>query len=284
MAFRTLPRLTLTMIAGSLLASNAHAGFVSVDTFEQYSVGFLDGQSTDWYNPLGNIFDNQISVDPADNTNQVLEIAPGSSTNQRIALTVPAAVQIAVGDTGTLFFRVRIDGQIDGETRDVRIGLNDVNPTTSTTTGQHETYIEVNNAVDLVAFDGPTGANGNGTQTLTTPDPDAWYNVWMVANTATLSYDVYLEGPGLTGVELVANNFGFRNANSVNDVPQALEDALGTINIRPNGGGANGTSSVWFDDFYIDPSNENLTNPIPEPASLSLLGLGAMLMTRSRLS
>lgn len=258
----------------------AQADFVLVDDFDQYNAGLLDGQTTGWDNPLGNTFDNQISVDPAGAGNQVLEVAPGSSTSQRIAITVPVSQRIAIGDTGTLFFRVRLDGQINGEVRDVRVGLNDQNPTTVTTTGGHEAYVEVQDASTFVAFDGPTGDNGNGTQALGAAAPDEWYNVWLVADTVSLSYDVYMQGAGFTGQQLVAEGFGFRNANSVNDVPQALEDALGTINLRPNQGGPNGTSSVWFDDFYIDPSSRNLTNPaiIPEPSSLAFGGCVAVLL------
>ena len=272
----------LTVVAGVVFVGSAHADFAVIDTFESYNVGLLDGQvGSGWYSPTSASFLNEVAVDPTDAGNQAMQVTEGSSTNQRIANTINNTDRIAVDNTGTLFFRVYLEGQIAGENREVRIGLSDQNPTTATGTGVHETYLQTDNGDTFQSFDGPTGENGNGTQTLGAAGAGAWYNVWMVADTAALTYDLFIEGPGFTGQQLVADDFGFRNANTVNDTPAELEGELGTIFLRPSGGNPTAESDpsrIWFDDFYIDNSGQNLTNPIPEPSSLALAGLGAGLL------
>jgi hypothetical protein len=54
--------------------------------------------------------------------------------------------------------------------------------------------------------------------------------------------------------------------------------AGGFINTFMVAKGAQDPNTAYLDNVWVDAAGQNLTNPIPEPASFALLGLGSLLL------
>ncbi len=111
------------------------------------------------------------------------------------------------------------------------------------------------------------GTGGGGFTTVGSLGLNTLYNIWIVTDLTSNNYDVYIEGAGFTGQQQVANDFGFR---------QTLDPGPLTTILLKEGGGAALDSPLLLDNFYSEQGMQNLTNPVPEPSSALLVGLGCL--------
>ncbi len=131
---------------------------------------------------------------------------------------------------------------------------------------------------NLDVYNGNTtggGATTNGAYQPvdTSAQSGVWYDIWMVVNNAADTYQVWYSedgGPQTLGTYAGGDTFTFRQggADPVARFMAATSSPAGTVS--------------YFDDIYLDTSGQNLTLPIPEPATLALGALGAIGLLRRR--
>ncbi|GEM_PF-6101165 len=159
---------------------------VAIDTFESYAVGDVRSvASPPWTAHLSTTLNDIVA---AGTGNKALTVGGNVSGYVGTSRTLAANASIANTDTATLFFRFNARTS----TLDQSFGLADMATTTNTLftdfeaqfrlTGDTATTVRVD-ARDAAAFTAPlaTGLALN-----------AWYNVWMVVNQVTDTYDIYL--------------------------------------------------------------------------------------------
>lgn len=111
--------------------------------------------------------------------------------------------------------------------------------------GANEAYIQWNETA-LMARNA-----GTGVKVWDTPPVPGWFNVWLVVNNSTDTYDVYVnQGTAdATAADLKGDNFVFRNGTASNDL----------VSLHFEGG-----SVIGVDDIHIW-SGTVLTNPAKPP-------------------
>lgn len=227
-----------------------------VDDFNGLSLGNINGQNG-WVLNGGNAGAGNVVVDPADALNKVLAV---TTTDARIY----KSASLANGTTGTLFAQFRFTG-----TKNFSFGMSDL-ATPGGSFGDFEPQMNMNQAVNQLKI-----RDAGAFDVLTTLSPDTWYNIWMVINNATDTTTVYLNTgtADATSGNMLSNGaqtaFTFRNGVAANN--------LLTFFIKT--GAASGSDEahvgpLYIDNLHLDTSGVNLTNPVPEPATLALMGLG----------
>ena len=118
---------------------------------------------------------------------------------------------------------------------------------------------------------------------------NTWYNVWVVVNTSTDTFQVWTsQGDygtvGTPQIHIADPNGGggdfdfvFRNSGttlSANPLT-TLAFALGSTTPAL-------TAQLLVDDVYVDTGGQNLLNPVPEPSSAAVLGAVATLGLAAR--
>ncbi len=151
-------------------------------------------------------------------------------------------LQVLNGNTGTVFMQLYMEGA-DAMLIDHAFSFSD---TTGTGTGDHEAMTGFKDG-NITVRNG--GANYDAGYDYSM---GAWFNVWLVADNQTDTTRVWVESPsGQTGqIEISAGQTcSFRNGVASNALIQLLFLEFDT-------------GSLVIDNIYVDPSSQNLTNPL----------------------
>lgn len=282
------------LLAGVVLgamALPAQAAFQLFDNFNSYNTGSLSGQGG-WVVPAqsSTVQTNVVETGLPDKEVQVYGAIPNYKPLG--GLTIPNASTAA-----TVYFNFKMaaaSSVTNGTTttnNNFNFVITDVTPTDTAGTSEVQLNYDATQAPvggtttfrirNAGAF--PFATTGGTVASRIMPIANAQYNAWFVINNSTDTYQLYLQNdadPNLATPTLIngivtdasgnvtssTTTFGFRNGAASNDL------------ITANFG--NGTTvpanAVNFDDIYVDLAGSNTTNPVPEPASFGLLGLGAV--------
>lgn len=216
-------------------ANLAHPGphFQLVERFDALGQGAIHGKGG--WSAIGNA---SVADDPNQNGNAVLQLAGGNAAAHK-ALPAP----LAQGELGTLHFRLRRDGAVDGFG-----GLSDEAAPTDfaafeTQFGAQETAPDQFRARDGANFASLNSAFANRT----------WYCIWLVMNNSADTYEVYVRGGDLRQVTQLEGGgkgqFAFRNGGA-----NPLTTFLALT-------GSSGSQHLYIDDIYIDTAQMNLGAP-----------------------
>ncbi len=197
---------------------------------------------------------NVAALDPDCADNLVMQ-EPGSANPSALrAQFTDASTNIALGATGTLFYRFRTADTSAG-TADHVVGLTDNSTITNfnfksglrnTTAGGTTTH-----TLDL--------RDGGGYETAATLADNTWYSLWMVTtNTNPGTFTCYLQSetdPNFaTQTQLVGDDAWDYRINGDNDIINVLfRNANNPAGVAGN--------SLLFDDIYINPSVADLSTP-----------------------
>ena len=186
-----------------------------VDDFEGYSVESYNGGSTaflanggPWQSNTG----GGTGLVAVEDDGSTQHLAFGWSSGQRGASR--SVNPIADGSTGTFYFRVRTT---DGSP-DVSYGLSDI------VSGGSYGYGDFEVQIGLVNNNGPIlGARDGGSfNQIVNLDPDTWYDIWLVVDNETDTYDAYYGTTGdpndIAVAIQFADDFGYRNGAASNDL------------------------------------------------------------------
>jgi len=249
----------LAAVLGFLLATPASADWVKLDDFE----GDLSAWTT-----TGLAGGSGIVADPDDAGNKALFVDdPGAESVVANLYLDLGSDDVATGVTGTLFGRMRAGASLEGV-----FGLSaELAPDEW---GDMSTLTAYRRSSSDFTWQAHDGSYEDLDQQ---PATEVWINFWVVADNPNDVYHFYYTTTYGEDAELLSDNmthtttddtFAFRGGAGAN--------ALQTLVVRGSG---YTTGGFYLDDFYIDSSSRNLTNPvgaIPEPGTMLLLGTAAL--------
>lgn len=240
----------MLMVVGFVSASQA----VIIDDFQSYTsdpagTTTIEVQTGDVWHGVGYAGTTNPRIRDDGAGNQFLTNYGISNYNNRGAYMSLGADTVADTYLTTLDF----DIWAATDTHDISFGLGNGG---TGTWGDLEAYITFAQNGDIQARNGGSSAViAAGLVTAGTV-----YHVQIVADLGLDTYDVFIDGTQY------ADDFGFRNGLAVKD--------LDVLKIYGWGG-------VTSDD-YVAVDNIEMTTVVPEPATLALLGLGALVLRRKR--
>lgn len=235
-------------LCANLMTISAYAEFLVVEDFEGLTRSTINGQN-DWVATSGS---GEVVVDPVDNSNQALKVSTESGRLYK-------STNVDQGTRRMLFLRLRYQ-----EHGRFSFGLShlaapyefsDFGPElgmASDTAGTPENNFRVANG--LLS----TGIYDE----LTTLAPGTWYNTWILIDTTSNTYQVWMNSiPGGDAqasdqlINSVAENlFGFRTGSTID---------LLNFYIKTGGGTSPIDGRFYIDDIFLeDTGNINLNNPL----------------------
>lgn len=258
------------VVIGSVAVSQAQT---IVDDFQADSTGLVSGGATGgaWTVEMGttappNIDTATIQNESGNNFLTIGGVTAGSGVYRALPTAIPGF------STETVFFQLRANNV----NLNASFGLSDVAaPTDANNFAVFEPQMRMNYNAGAPRFDVRNGGSWVDLTTHTAITVGQWYNVWMVANTTSDTWDCYINtGTGnATAGDLKMSGIGFRDATDHNT-------ALTTFLVY-SGAIAGGSLADSIDNIY-ESSGTVLVNPVPEPSSvvLALSGLGLLMGLR----
>jgi len=263
----------LVLVLG-VMAGIAQAALVLVENFDSMATGNIDGRTCTGV--LGGTWDTQSAntgnVVVEDNSgSRVVRFMSTSSGGGRGVGFNSITDLIEDSETGMAFFRfmIRTDAQVPrtymgliSDTSDDPINSTNTDTPTNIPVG-FGLVDDSSGGFNLVKTDGTTVLKAGLVRAQ-------WYNVWIEANNAADTFDLYLStatgpagAPALpTSGDLVAGTIPFGVATSDPLTGMIFASPTGTVQ----------SSRCYIDEIYMT----------PEPATLVLLGLGGLSLLRAR--
>lgn len=261
-----------TLAIGMYGAGQTQAAFTLLDNFDSYD-NTVETKTTDatggvWSAEfVGTGNSNIIDSDQG----QSLETKGGAAWRGAERDLTGTDAAVVVGEVQTYFWQV-LATSINDAGYDFMMGLSpDVSNIDITNAWSDFNVMPfVNNAAatPFINADAPTSP------WWAPMNPDEWYNVWVVIDNDAVdpTYDLYYSA-GVDAPTLVAADANWRNTGAL-----PVGQDLNAIGFMAAGGDG---SRLLVDNIYYA-QGEDLSNPVPEPASLALMGLGVLAMARRR--
>ena len=268
------------------IAGVAWAGWTKIDDFQSYTTDSnIDGQGY-WLVYEGGYpaSDWRVATDPASASNNVLRglCSEGYAGGGVIAFNTDPTLSMPQGTTpATYFYRMRID-QASYEI-DWAAGMSHLaSPTgwSSFKTGVMGEgpfapgLFDPNYEVRVNNGPGPGGVPpSTGWKRECDVVTDQWYDVWVVVHNLDNNidpnnndtFDLYIQGGAFTTQTQLANNVHYFRSAAENGPLLSFMAVVDSNQV------------VYIDDLYVDTSGQNL-EPVPEPVTLALLGLGGAVL------
>jgi hypothetical protein len=252
-------RLILGFLACSALLGGASVSaqvgtstFGQIDDFEGPE-GSLNGR-LGWSSNGG-----EIVVDPANSNNRVARLGGTGDRGSHI----PAV--IANGQTGTLFFRLRVDTDNSDPANPVlnwSIGMSDVALTGNGEFGDFEAQLNQNRDAGNDYPDYVRIRDAGAFIPLTPLRAEVWYKVWMVINNATDATQVYMQGGQFATQTLVQSEDGRSSFTFRNSGGGPAGNDLIRFFIRLTGSHA---GNLYLDDIWLNSARADLSDPSTIP-------------------
>jgi hypothetical protein len=276
------------------LAGAAQAAAISVDNFQSYGLGDLGGPlqvaSPPWTAAASDTqgyADVGIKAEPSGNqyysfTESLYRSGANQNKDNGGFLSLPTGAEVNDGDTKTLFLRFYAES---GSSQNHHWGLTSVTPGTLGNT--FNDFTNMNLRLQTVKNDATSfyfgSRNSSGTaKSPTTYATNAWYDMWVVVHnnltTAIDNYEVYIKADDGTGAGAGAGDlitWTGSGAGSTQTFRYTTATALTMFYAYAYDDTTNHAQSVdRIDDVYIS-SGQDLTAPVPEPATWIILAIGA---------
>lgn len=260
----------LVVLMVAALATAAQA-WTLLDDFEGYATGdTATATGGVWSTKVGETGTSEITASGSGQVLQINKLAGDSNWDGSDRNLTGTGAAIAVAETQTYFWQVNVhtDHVTTSWTYDIMMGLAPETSNIDQVNAWQDFAVMpyVNNAASTPFI------NADAPGTFWAPmSPDTWTNVWVVINndavdpTFALYYSTGTDAP-----VLVTGDANWRN--------HAAGVDLNAIGFMASGWDL---SNYQLDNIYYA-EGVDLTNPIPEPATLILLGLGSLTMLRKR--
>lgn len=245
------------LAAAIALIAASQAGLV--DDFEGYAAGNLGNvASPPWTSVLNATSSNVLIGEEPDGNGYFSYFAPNSGVVRGGSRAIAA---IDNGNTAATFF-LRFYTETDSFNNTFGLSSN----AAPTAFGDMNVMMRVNAGVFDVR-------DGGGFTAGVTIQAGTWYNVWAVIDQTTDTFDVYLTSglAGATAADKVVEGAAFRVGTS--------NSLVSFVALVQGYAGAPATNKVRLDDLYLFDGSV-LSNPIPEPATLLVLGLGGLFLRK----
>ena len=219
------------------------AGFTKIEDFE--GSGMNLGQTFNGVNGWLADAQNVVVANP-DGTGQSGHWVGGA---MRKSLT-HHALQVLDGHTGTLFLQVYLPGG-DPNLIDHSLSLSD---TTGTGTGDHEAQTGFINGSHTVRNG---GGNYDGGWDFAMGE---WVNIWVVANNSSDTIRVFVESPSNGSGQVCLNTE--QDGSPAGETPCAFRNGVASNALIQILFLEFDTDGMIIDNIYVDPTAENLANPV----------------------